>query len=408
MAAYENILADAPWFLEVDQPVINIGNRGGSVYQLAELTNPVVPWEPRFYGTNPGVSIVSPTNQVNSDCDLSQAFTIEFVLPPGNFTSELGSTYGGAGMYGHRISMAGSMIRWGIGQDSAIGTFLFDRSVFPSYVTQHNCIALTWDPALGGGTGSLKGFINGIQMPMSGNWTGPNLPTLAIAAPLTFGITQLIAWASVPVYGLAFFNAALASARLATHINPIFQGSVAPTVLGATTTAPNTIVVTWSMPVSLTAFGSTPSAWSIAPPPEAGTVEVTGITLLSPTHVQLTTTDQSNGVNYQLGISTGAVESESGTDNISQFAMFVGQNAPLTVASHRLIDATDLSVVFSRAVQQATASLPANYVFNPSIQVLRADRVTDTQYIIRTVAMQPDTLYSVTVSGVRAFDGSLI
>lgn len=185
-------------------------------------------------------------------------------------------------------------------------------------------------------------------------------------------------------------------------------GVPAPTVIATSVPSANLVVLTWSQPVTLTVFGATTAAYAIVPPPATPAVSVTAVTLLDSTHLQLTTTDQENGASYQLNISQGAVQNIGIVTNFATSVFFSGSNAPLTIASHQLVDSTDLLVTYSRGVQQASASVPSNYVFVPALVVDLVERVTDTIYRIRTARMQPTTIYAVTVSGVRAFDGSLI
>lgn len=185
-------------------------------------------------------------------------------------------------------------------------------------------------------------------------------------------------------------------------------GLAAPSVNNVSVPTQNTVLLTWSQPITLTAFGLTLGAWSITVPPGDGPVSVTQVQLIDSTHVQLTTTDQQDGASYQLNISQGVVENAAHTANFASGVFFTGSNAPLTILSHRYVDSTDVIVTYSRAVQQVTATVPGNYAFVPPVQVERAERITDTQYLVKTSPMNPNTLYTVTVTGVRALDGSLI
>lgn len=185
-------------------------------------------------------------------------------------------------------------------------------------------------------------------------------------------------------------------------------GVPAPNIIATSVPSQNVVVLQWSQPITLTVFGASLAAWTITPPPGDGPVTVTQVQLIDPTHVQLTTTDQADGASYQLNVAQGAVQNANNVPNFATATFFTGQNAPLTISSHKLVDGTDLIITFSRAVQQSTASVPGNYVFSPALQVQRADRITDSQYVVRTSPMKPNTLYTVTVSNVRALDGSPI
>lgn len=185
-------------------------------------------------------------------------------------------------------------------------------------------------------------------------------------------------------------------------------GVPAPAVASIAVTGPNTLVLEWNQPITLTAFGLIPGSYVIIPPPLSGAVSVTLVTLLDSTHVQLDTTDQANGAAYQLNIPQDVVANTGSVINFATSVFFTGNNAPLTIASHRLVDATDLIITYSRAVQVATATIPSHYVFVPTLAVEQVVRVTDVQYLVKTGRMQPGTIYTVTVSNVLALDGSSI
>lgn len=81
---------------------------------------------------------------------------------------------------------------------------------------------------------------------------------------------------------------------------------------------------------------------------------------------------------------------------------------PLLITDYRLVDAADVIVTFSRAVHPQTATVPANYVFSPALVVEVVERISDTQYLLRTERQRPSTIYTVTVSNVQALDGQFI
>jgi hypothetical protein len=185
-------------------------------------------------------------------------------------------------------------------------------------------------------------------------------------------------------------------------------GQPAPSIVSASAPTPNTVVLTWSQPISLTVFGNTASAYVIIPPLAGVPVDVVSVLLLDPTHLQLTTTDQTNGASYQLDVSQSVVENGSSFANFATSVFFTGNNSALSVIGHRLVDSTDIIVIYSRAVQPATANISGNYVFIPSLAVNLVERITDVQYLVRTARMQPNTFYTLTVSNVLALDGSSI
>jgi hypothetical protein len=189
------------------------------------------------------------------------------------------------------------------------------------------------------------------------------------------------------------------------------SGGVAlPNIVSTSSPNPNTVILQWSQVVTLTTFGSTnfTAAYIITPPIGGGAVTVTAAVMTDGTHLQLTTTDQQNGSSYQLNIASGVAQNASLAVNIAAVVFFTGNNVALTVADFKLIDSTRLLITYSRAVQPSTAAVPANYVFAPPLVVDLVERVADTIYLVRTARMQPNTLYSVTISNVRALDGSLI
>jgi len=186
-------------------------------------------------------------------------------------------------------------------------------------------------------------------------------------------------------------------------------GAPAPNIIGTAVTAVNTVVLEWSQSVVLTSGGALTTSYSIVPPTGHGAVTIVSVSMLDTTHLQLITTDQENGASYQLNVSQAVVQNaSSGTVNFATSVFFTGNNEPLTVAGHRLIDATNIIIMFSRAVQQATATVPGNYVFTPTLTVDYIERVTAAQYLLHTGRMQPGTIYTVTVSNVAALDGSVI
>lgn len=185
-------------------------------------------------------------------------------------------------------------------------------------------------------------------------------------------------------------------------------GMPSPSISLTTTPNPNTIILTWNQIVSLTTFGSLATSYVIVPPVGHSPITVIGVLLLDPTHLQLTTTDQENGESYQLNVSQGVVENGGSKVNFATAVFFTGNNVPLTVSSYNLINSTNLTITYSRVVDFSTAIIPGNYVFVPSLVVNSVERVTDNIYRIHTVRMQPNTTYDLTISGVRALDGSLI
>jgi hypothetical protein len=185
-------------------------------------------------------------------------------------------------------------------------------------------------------------------------------------------------------------------------------GVAQPSVVSISAPTPNTIILTWDRPISLTPFGSLPSSYAIVPPILGGAVLVNLVTLLDSTHLQLTTSDQENGASYQLNVSQGVALSSTNIPNFATSLFFTGNNVALTVVGHRLIDSTDLIVTYSRTVQPATATVTSNYTFVPGLIVKTVERVTDVQYLLRTATMQPNQTYGLTVTNVLALDGSLI
>ena len=185
-------------------------------------------------------------------------------------------------------------------------------------------------------------------------------------------------------------------------------GLNAPAISSTTAPTVNTVVLAWSQQVSLTPFGSMPSSYTIIPPVGGGPVTVTNVTLLDSTHLQLTTTDQENGGAYQLNVSQGIVINGGTKPNFATSVFFTGNNVALTIIGVQLINSTNLLVNYSRAVQSSTATLPTNYVFVPALMVDSAQPITPMQYLIKTVTMNPNTAYTLTVSNVLALDGSSI
>lgn len=181
-------------------------------------------------------------------------------------------------------------------------------------------------------------------------------------------------------------------------------------VSSVTSPSPNTIVVEWNQPVTLLLFGSIPSYYVVVSPSSTGTipVTVTSVSVLDSTHLLLTTTNQDNGAVYQLNIPEGVVKIAGEVVNVYSSVSFTGNNAPLTVVSYHLVDATDFLVTYSRPVQPSTALILSNYVFSPALQILSISAITSTQYLIRTVRMSPNTTYTLTISNVLALDGASV
>jgi hypothetical protein len=186
-------------------------------------------------------------------------------------------------------------------------------------------------------------------------------------------------------------------------------GGAAPaTIISVSAPNPNIVILEWSVPVTVLAFGLMPTSYTIIPPPLGGAVSVVSVALTDSTHLELTTTDQQSGANYQLNVPQGVVQTTSFIANAATSVFFTGNNVPLSIADYRLIDSTDIIVIYSRPVQPSTATVLPNYVFVPPLTVNRVLRITDAQYLVKTSTMQPSTSYTLTVSDVLALDGSSI
>lgn len=154
-------------------------------------------------------------------------------------------------------------------------------------------------------------------------------------------------------------------------------------------------------------LATSPSLWTVTETTGVH-VTVTAVSIVART-VTLSTSAQTLGASYSLNVPKGAVSvAGTGSVNVASAQVFTGANVALTIVGSRYVDASDVVVAFSRAVDPVSAATPGNYVFTPLVTVLRVDRISDTEYIVRTSTMQSNTPYSVTVSGVHAADGTLI
>jgi hypothetical protein len=184
---------------------------------------------------------------------------------------------------------------------------------------------------------------------------------------------------------------------------PVTVSALVPSVVSVVA-APLLLSVTFAQDVTLTVAGTNPSNWVVTGP--GGAVVLTVSVLGSV--VTLSTTAQNNGGSYYLVVAQGLVQNSFPYENPAANMAFTGVNSPLTVTGCRIIDATDVVVIFSRTVIPSTATVPANYVFSPPLLVDVVERISDTQYLLRTGRQQPNQTYSVTVSNVQALDGTVI
>lgn len=74
---------------------------------------------------------------------------------------------------------------------------------------------------------------------------------------------------------------------------------------------------------------------------------------------------------------------------------------PVLVNLVRSVDARSLDIIFSRRVNQVEAEIPANYAIDPTLAVLKAQKVTDFYYRLTTAQQVPSESYDITISNIH-------
>ncbi|MCL4439238.1 MAG: Ig-like domain-containing protein [Firmicutes bacterium] len=171
-----------------------------------------------------------------------------------------------------------------------------------------------------------------------------------------------------------------------------------PTVISATPVSDNTVNIKFSESVDL-ATAQNVANYSISP-----SLAVTSAVLQADLQtVQLTTANQTYGTNYTV---TAANVKDIAGNVISSgnSAAFTGiDTTPPSVVSATPVTDKTVNVLFSEAVDSATAQNPANYAIAPGLTVASAALQADQKTVLltTTTAQTKGTSYTVTVTGVK-------
>lgn len=180
-------------------------------------------------------------------------------------------------------------------------------------------------------------------------------------------------------------------------------------VVARITPSDRLLVIEFTDSVVLTPTGQDPASWAIgAVSPGAAPVSVTGLTV-DLKRVILATTQFTGTETYALRLPTAEIASVNGDlYNGSASINFIGTGHYPSVLGTRIIDARHIDVIFSEDVKTETATIPANYAFEPPLEVSGVTRLNGSTYRLTVVGFRSSQLYTMTVTGVRDLANNLI
>jgi len=123
-----------------------------------------------------------------------------------------------------------------------------------------------------------------------------------------------------------------------------------------------------------------------------------------PTYVDLTVTDCTGGMNYELEITQGVIESEESTQQDPEFliggnkAEFVGVTEDPVVLAVIPLSLSQVKVVFSKYMAQLEPLfIPANYVWTGNVRTLKVEKDTNSSVVLTVTKMVASQIYDLTV-----------
>ncbi len=165
------------------------------------------------------------------------------------------------------------------------------------------------------------------------------------------------------------------------------------------------LICTFSAELVVSGPGLDPTKYSFTGPT---TVNAISISVEPPGHLlRINITEQQTGGDYTVTLPTqGIMDTNGNLINGPFTSHFTGIGIPTVVQIAKGVDERTLDIVFSEAVMQVDAEIPANYSITPPLAVLSAHRITDFNYRLRTGPQVINQLYQVDISNIRDINGN--
>jgi|SRR5579859_4103799 len=179
----------------------------------------------------------------------------------------------------------------------------------------------------------------------------------------------------------------------------VYPSCLAFLALGVTPTL-TTLDVSMSNAFTISGPAASPSDYTITPLDGGHAVTILSVQQSGP-HLLLTTTEHTNGKNYQLTMpSIGIVDINNNPFDGPFTINYVGVGvAPYALAA-RSIDARTLEITFDEQVDPSTALNPSNYSINNGLTVTGVVAVTNSIYRLSTSRQTQGMTYTVTITNV--------
>jgi hypothetical protein len=200
-------------------------------------------------------------------------------------------------------------------------------------------------------------------------------------------------------------SAMLITTGMGTAGSAQFPACLALQVLDVTNLGP-ALIATFSNNLVVSGPGLDPTKYVFTGPTQ---IAATLIEIVPPGHLlKIHITEQQQGGNYTVTLPEQGIMDVNGNLINGPFTSpFIGIGSPVTVQIVKSIDQRTLEIVFSEAVLEADAIIPANYSITPTLTVQKAERITDFHYRLTTSSQTFNTTYAVTISNIRDIHGNL-
>lgn len=187
---------------------------------------------------------------------------------------------------------------------------------------------------------------------------------------------------------------------------PIVPNFAPPTVTAAG--GLGYVDLTWSSTVLISSIGLNPATWAIVGI-TGRPVSVTGVSQTGPNAVRVTTTEQTIGGSYTISVPEMAVlDTVTGNPNLAASPPFTGVGIYPSFGPVSALDATLILLNFSEPVVDVEALNLANYAILPALTKVSIVKRDATSYEMTVANMNPNTTYTITVSGIHDLAGNVV
>ena len=94
-----------------------------------------------------------------------------------------------------------------------------------------------------------------------------------------------------------------------------------------------------------------------------------------------------------------ATNDQGSVASIAASLVVIADTQAASPTSITVLDSNSVEVTLSEPVEMASANVPENYSFNPTVNVLSAIQTSPTKVVLTTAPLQPDTDYQLNISG---------